>query len=399
MEIIKKLYAKIIAFVIQKGGTGKTTSAVSTAYGMARKGKKVLLVDLDSQANASRFIGMIKGDAKITAAYKEKILLLIQSFEIIDPDRIEKLSDEELLNKIRIIFKNSAKEYIGIPELFNDVFENVTKRHLVSYVPSKQLVQSMIRKADGIDILPCNINMSYTEKSIIQFEDSNKILNRILDPIRDEYDYIILDCPPSLGVTTQNALFASDYVVVPTALSELTFDGLSDLIITIGDAKKRNKRLNFGGVLITNVEDRSNILNEIKQRMELLNVLVNVYDCYIPTGRKTVEIMYSNRESIYKQSNKDAATIAERNANNAVKRSLENADRNIETLKKQLEEKKITKEEYDMQMKIEESAYTEFIKRKVYDDEYRKVYLNNYGKVQYAYDLFVDELLKQIEGE
>ena len=189
--------AKIIAFANQKGGVGKTTSAVNIAASLGVLGKKVLLLDLDPQGNSTSGVGVAKKNLKLTV----KELLL--SDENVD------LSDLVHRTVIRTEFKN-------------------------------------------LSLIPATISLAGAEFDLFQTENSEYCLKNALDTISDEYDYVIIDCPPSLGMLTLNALAAGDGVVIPMQCEFYALEGLSQLIITISRIKQKyNKDLTVTGILLT----------------------------------------------------------------------------------------------------------------------------------------------------
>lgn len=198
---------KILAFANQKGGVGKTTSAVNIAASLGLSGKKTLLCDLDPQGNASSGAG------------------------------VEKRRE------------NSAYELI--------MGEN----------PYECIVHT---EYDGLDVIPANISLAGAELELVEEKDRQYRLKTALDMLRNDYDYIIIDCPPSLGLLTINALSAADGVIVPMQCEYFALEGLSQLTVTISQIKKLyNPRLELTGVIITMFDGRLNltiqVLEEIKK--------------------------------------------------------------------------------------------------------------------------------------
>lgn len=189
--------AKIIAFANQKGGVGKTTSAVNIAASLGVLGEKVLLLDLDPQGNSTSGVGVAKKNLKLTV----KDLLLA--------DEGADISDLVHRTVIRTEFKN-------------------------------------------LSLIPATISLAGAEFDLFQAENSEYCLKRALDTVADEFDYIIIDCPPSLGMLTINALAAGDGVVIPMQCEFYALEGLSQLIITISRIKQKyNKSLTVTGILLT----------------------------------------------------------------------------------------------------------------------------------------------------
>ena len=201
---------KIISLSNQKGGVGKTTSAVNIAASLGILGHKTLLIDLDPQGNATSGVG---------------------------------------------ISKRSLKASI------NDV--------LYGSVTAKDAI--LKTEYDNLDVIPANIALAGAEYNLYS-EDGNteSVIKNALAPIKDEYDYIIIDCPPSLSLLTVNALVASDGVVIPMQCEFFALEGLSQLAVTIGKVKQNfNPALNITGILITMYNGRlllsMQVLSELKK--------------------------------------------------------------------------------------------------------------------------------------
>lgn len=186
-----KRKGKMISFANQKGGVGKTTSAVNIAASLGLRGYKVLLIDLDPQGNSTSGVGVRKKG-------------------------LEKTTRELLLGEA------TAEETIIETE-----FENLS-------------------------IIPCTISLAGAELDLFDFEDNEYRMKTALAGVRERFDYIIVDCPPSLGMLTLNAFAASDGIVVPMQCEFYALEGLSQLMITIGRIKRMyNEKLTVVGVLIT----------------------------------------------------------------------------------------------------------------------------------------------------
>ena len=199
---------KIIALANQKGGVGKTTSAVNLAASVGKLGKKVLLVDLDPQGNTTSGVGVNKRNA---------------------------LSVYDAL--------------LGLAEM------------------SKIIKKT---KFPGLDVLPSNIALAGAELELVDVDEREFKLKGALDALRDNYDYIFIDCPPSLGLLTVNALSAADSVIVPMQCEYYALEGLSQLTVTITRVKRLyNPELYLLGVIITMFDGRLNlslqVLEEIKK--------------------------------------------------------------------------------------------------------------------------------------
>ncbi|WP_416808720.1 sporulation initiation inhibitor protein Soj [Bacillus thuringiensis] len=200
---------KIIAIANQKGGVGKTTTSVNLGAGLAQVGKKVLLVDIDAQGNATTGVG------------------------------IEKSELDQCI--------------------YNVLVEDAD-------------VQGVIQKTatEDLDVLPATIQLAGAEIELVPTISREVRLQRALQPVRDEYDYIIIDCPPSLGLLTINALTAADSVIIPVQCEYYALEGLSQLLNTVRLVQKHlNKNLAIQGVLLTMLDARTNlgiqVIDEVKK--------------------------------------------------------------------------------------------------------------------------------------
>jgi len=187
--------SKIISISNHKGGVGKTTSTINIGAGLVELGKKVLLIDLDPQANLSESLGYPDEDVNIYGAFK----------------------GDYKLQPIQVV--------------------------------------------KGLDIIPSTLDLSGAEVEVSEEAKAKYILKKLLDPIRASYDYILIDCPPSLGLLTINAFIASDEVFIPLQAQYLAIQGLTKLIDVIDRVKsKLNKGIRVGGIFITQYDQRR-ILN------------------------------------------------------------------------------------------------------------------------------------------
>lgn len=245
----------IIAVANQKGGTGKSTTTHNLGTNLARQGKKVLVADLDSQGNLTMCLGYNQpDDLPCTMAHLLKGLI-----------------DET--------FSYQKEDYI--------------------------------LHAEGCDLIPSSIQLSGIEPSLANAMSRENLLKRLLSPIKDEYQYILLDCPPSLGLLTINALAAATSVLVPVQAHYLSAKGLELLIGTIAKVKRNiNPSLDFNGILITMYDGRlrfsKSILNELR---EAYGEHIRIYDTMIPQSVKAVENTAEGK-SLFVYDNKCKVSLA-----------------------------------------------------------------------------------------
>jgi chromosome partitioning protein len=210
--------SRIIGIANQKGGVGKTTTAINLSACLAEKGKKVMLIDMDPQGNSTSGFGL-------------------------DKDHLEQTTYELL---------------IGACEVEDCVIKNV--------IP-------------GLDIMPSNVNLSGAEIELI-----GKI-----DPMRDTYDFIIIDCPPSLNMLTINAMTTADSILVPIQCEYYALEGLSQLMHTIMLVKKRlNPYLEIEGVVFTMFDARTNLSLQVVENVKD-NLKQNIYKTVIPRNVRLAE--------------------------------------------------------------------------------------------------------------
>lgn len=227
---------KVISVSNNKGGVAKTTTACNLGIGLARMGKRVLVVDADPQGNLTTCMG------------------------VEEPDDLEyTLSD--VMGKI-----------------MND---QIIDPH-----------EGIIRNEEGVDLMPGNIDLSGLEISLISVMVGREtILKEYIDMVREDYDYILIDCMPSLGLLTVNALAAADSVLIPMQASYLSAKGLKQLVKAVTRVQKLNPGLSYEGILITMVDERTNYAKEI---MKLLDEGyakdIRIFAVRIPSSVRASEI-------------------------------------------------------------------------------------------------------------
>jgi len=219
---------RIIAIANQKGGVGKTTTSINLSAALAAKGKKILVIDTDPQGNTTSGFGIDKNDLDNTI------------YELI-------LGDCSIRDCI-----------------IKDAIENV-------------------------DVIPSNVNLAASEIELIGVDKKEFILKNEVDYVKDKYDFIIIDCPPSLNVLTINSMTTANSVLVPIQCEYYALEGLSQLIHTVNLVKERlNPELQLEGVLFTMYDARTNLSMQVVENVKA-NLKANVYDTMIPRNIRLAE--------------------------------------------------------------------------------------------------------------
>lgn len=219
---------RVIAVANQKGGVGKTTTAINLSACLAEKGQKVLAIDMDPQGNMTSGLG-------------------------IDKDEVEKNIYDLMIGQVGV--------------------EEVLQKEAI----------------ENLDIIPTSIDLSAAEIELIGVDDKEFIIRNAIAPIKDNYDYIIIDCPPSLSMLTINAMTTADSVLVPIQCEYYALEGLSQLIHTVELVKERlNPILEIEGVVFTMYDARTNLSLQVVENVKE-NLQQNIYKTIIPRNIRLAE--------------------------------------------------------------------------------------------------------------
>ena len=263
---------KVIALTNQKGGVGKTTTAVNLGVSLAQQGKKVLLIDADAQANLTMSLGYNRPD--------------------------------------------------DLPVTLSTIMQDIIEDNPID------VQKSILHHGEGIDLLPSNIELSGLEVRLINAISLESVLKTCVNEVKKNYDYCLIDCMPSLGMLTINALAAADSVVIPTQPHYLSAKGLELLLRSVSKVRRQiNPPLRIDGILMTMVMPRTNISKEITATVRsAYGQKIKVFDTQIPHSIRAVEATAEGKSifaydkggkvaAAYEQFGKEVAELGERQKN------------------------------------------------------------------------------------
>lgn len=260
---------KVIALTNQKGGVGKTTTAVNLGVCLSKQGKKVLLVDADAQANLTMSLGYPR------------------------PDDLP----------------------ISLATIMQDIIDD----------KPFDVQKGILHHSEGVDLLPSNIELSGLEVRLINAISRERVLTTCINEVKKNYDYVLIDCMPSLGMLTINALAAADSVVIPTQPHYLSAKGLELLLRSVSKVRRQiNPHLRIDGILMTMVMPRTNISKEVTALVRrAYGQNIKVFDVQIPHSIRAVEATAEGKSifaydkggkvaAAYEQFGKEVADIGEK---------------------------------------------------------------------------------------
>lgn len=250
--------SKVIAIANQKGGVGKTTTAISLGISLTKLKKKVLLIDLDGQGNLTMSLGY-------------------------DPDELE------------------------------NTITNLIENRIIDYNYKIEKERYIINTQEGVDLLPADIGLSGIEVKMLNTLNRENILKNIIRDFKNEYDFILIDCLPSLGSLTVNALTTADSVIIPVQSQYLSMRGMEQLLETIHGVKAQiNPDLKIEGILITMYDKRTNLSKEVLEAIKLVyGQHIKVFESAITVSTKIAEAPSQGVSIFAYQPNSEAAKAYE----------------------------------------------------------------------------------------
>lgn len=227
---------RVIAIANQKGGVGKTTTTSNLGIGLAKQGKRVLLIDADAQGSLTASLGFSEPD-------KLEITLATVLGAVINDEEVE-------------------------------------------------MDYGILSHGEGVALMPGNIELSGLEVSLVNVMSRELVMRAYIEQVRDRYDYILIDCMPSLGMITINAFACADSILIPVQAAYLPVKGLQQLIKTIGKVKRQiNPKLEIEGILLTMVDSRTNYARDISAMLkEAYGSRVRIFENFIPMSVRAAEI-------------------------------------------------------------------------------------------------------------
>lgn len=262
--------SQVIALVNQKGGTGKTQSTENLGVGLASEGKKVLLVDMDPQGSLTISLGHPKADE--------------------------------------------------LPVTVADIMAKVLREEPIT--PG----EGILHHPEGVDLMPANISLSGMEVSLVNVMSREQVLKEYIDSVKGNYDYVLIDCMPSLGMLTVNALAAADRLVIPVQAQYLSAKGLEQLLQTVNKVRRQiNPKLKIDGILLTMVDGRTNYAKDISNLIrDTYGSKLKVYKTEIPHSVRAAEISAEGK-SIFAHDPKGKVAEAYKNLTKEVLKNEERA--------------------------------------------------------------------------
>ena len=263
---------KVIALTNQKGGVGKTTTAVNLGVSLAKQGKTVLLVDADAQANLTMALGYTKTD--------------------------------------------------NLPITLSDIMQDIIDGKSVD------VQESILHTDEGVDLLPSCVELAGVETTLIDTKNRESVLKACISEVKKNYDYVLIDCMPALGMLTINGLAAADSVIIPNQPHYFSIKGLEQLLRSVSKVRRQiNPHLRIDGILMTMVMPRTNISKEVTALVKsAYGQNIKVFDAQIPHSIRAVEATAEGKSifaydkngkvaAAYEQFGKEVADIGEKQRN------------------------------------------------------------------------------------